>query len=129
MTFYDILVVGEGQLLLLPAELDSWNQRLGFYTRFCASACKSPAHEVYPTICGFYFPRYNLVLNYKNFVFQSSRARAYACIREWNLARADYKTILSYQPGHPLALQGLEDTKDTVILLPMLGDTLLDNES
>ena len=57
------------------------------------------------------------------------RARAYACIREWTLARADYTSVLLHRPGNEAALRGMKDAEDTVIVLPMLDDNLLDNDS
>lgn len=57
------------------------------------------------------------------------RARAHSCIREWALARTDYQTALIYHPHCAEAQKGLEDIQDTVIVLPMLGDDLLDNEA
>lgn len=59
----------------------------------------------------------------------SHRARAHACTRQWELAQADYHSVLMHHPGNVLALQGLKDIQDTVIVLPMLGDGLLENES
>ncbi|KAJ1398878.1 hypothetical protein B484DRAFT_438315 [Ochromonadaceae sp. CCMP2298] len=57
------------------------------------------------------------------------RARAYACIRNWSAARADYRSILLRRPDDEGALQGLVDVQDTVIVLPMLDDNMIDNES
>jgi hypothetical protein len=57
------------------------------------------------------------------------RARAYSCVREWALSRADYHSVLFHHPGCAEATKGLQDIQDTVIVLPMLGDNLLDNGS
>lgn len=57
------------------------------------------------------------------------RARAYACTRQWDFARSDYNSVLLHRHEHPEALKGLQDIQDTVIMLPMLSDGLLDNES
>jgi hypothetical protein len=57
------------------------------------------------------------------------RARAYTCVREWALSRADYHSVLFHHPGCAEATKGLQDIQDTVIVLPMLGDNLLDNGS
>jgi hypothetical protein len=57
------------------------------------------------------------------------RARAYSCVREWALSRTDYHSVLFHHPHCAEATKGLQDIQDTVIVLPMLGDNLLDNGS
>jgi hypothetical protein len=59
----------------------------------------------------------------------ASRARAHACIRKWDLSRSDYTTVLLHQPGNEAALAGLREIQDTVIVLPMMGDDLIENVS
>jgi hypothetical protein len=50
-------------------------------------------------------------------------------VREWALSRADYHSVLFHHPHCAEATKGLQDIQDTVIVLPMLGDNLLDNGS
>lgn len=62
-------------------------------------------------------------------VTDHTRARAYACTRQWELARADYHSVLMHKPGTEEAVQGMADIANTVIVLPMLSDNLIENES
>lgn len=57
------------------------------------------------------------------------RARAHACTRQWELAQADYNMVLRHQPENKQALGGREDIQETIIVLPMLGEGLIENES
>lgn len=62
----------------------------------------------------------------KNSILFVYRARAYCCCRKWTKAEEDYELVLKKSPGHPQALQCLEDIRQPILELPMLDDEIVD---